>query len=545
MANLSQIKRDQMISFLEKLKEQHSDDESLIAFNQIEKELTSKKFGLVWEEHEEDIDMMMKSHVPVFVEEVDSEVVGNAKDKKFNFLLEGDNLHSLRLLEKTHKGRISVIYIDPPYNKDKDFIYNDSIVDKLDSYKHSKWVSFMYKRLEIAHKLLTREGCIFISCDDNELHTLRMICDEIFGESNFEGHIHWRRRHNQPNDKTKLIGLVAEHIVVYSKDSEYHKTFGVGKVESTGSFSNPDNDPRGPWTSNPWKAARGRGGCKYTIITPTGRELSETWYGTKESFDSLINENRVHWPKNGDGIPRIKIYAYEVQEEGQCATNWWTNELFGCNQDATDELKAIFGGECPFDNPKPTKLIEAIIRLGSISKDAIILDFFAGSGSTGHAVMNLNKKDGGNRQFILCTNNENNICDSITYPRLVSCITGKDVNGNNIDTNYCENLKYYKTDFIDKSDEELCMKLLDRNTEMIQLQYGEKLDGDRFIIIHDEEEMDAFEKNFRKSNDLVAVFINQDILLTLSQEKLLSNIKTFIVPNYYFDDVLREAGEIW
>ncbi|MCM1253638.1 MAG: site-specific DNA-methyltransferase [Clostridium sp.] len=403
----------------------------------------------------------------------------------------------------------------------------------------------MYKRLKIAYRLLAKEGCLFISCDDNEIHTLRMLCDEIFNENNFEGHIHWRRRHNQPNDKKKLIGIVAEHILVYSRDSEYHKLYGIGKVESTSSFSNPDNDNRGAWTSNPWKAARGRGGCEYSITTPTGCILTETWYGSKETFEKFLNENRVHWTKNGNGIPRIKIYASDIQEQGQCATNWWTNELFGCNQDATDELKLIFSGFCPFDNPKPTKLIEAIVRLGCISTDAIILDFFAGSGTTGQAVLELNKEDGGNRHFILCTNNENNICEEVTYQRLKTVITGKRADGSEYSEGLPANLKYYKTNVVAKDSEEIYDDLLEHIEEMIQLKYGIKIDNKKYVIIMNDEEMDDFEKSFADYKDLQAVFINQDVLLSASQEKMLRNVNAYIIPDCYFDDELREAGELW
>lgn len=169
MANLSQIKREKMLKFLETLKEQHSDDESLIAINQIENELTSKKYGLVWEEHEEEVDVKMRTHIPVFTEVKEKEIVGDPKSEQCNFLLEGDNLHSLKLLEKTHKGKIDVIYIDPPYNTGgKDFIYDDTYVNSEDLFRHSKWISFMDERLRYASKLLKREGVIFISIDDNE-----------------------------------------------------------------------------------------------------------------------------------------------------------------------------------------------------------------------------------------------------------------------------------------------------------------------------------------------------------------------------------------
>lgn len=206
-----------MLKFLETLKEQHSDDESLIAINQIENELTSKKYGLVWEEHEEEVDVKMRTHIPVFTEVEAKEIVGASESEQYNFLLEGDNLHSLKLLEKTHKGKIDVIYIDPPYNTgNKDFKYDDTFVDKLDSYKNSKWLSFMWSRLKVAHKLLSSEGIIFISIDDNELYPLKMICDEIFGEQCFVTNLIWQKKTGASD--AKGIATITEYILVYVKD---------------------------------------------------------------------------------------------------------------------------------------------------------------------------------------------------------------------------------------------------------------------------------------------------------------------------------------
>ena len=181
MANLSQIRREKMLNFLETLKEQHSDDVSLIAINQIEKELTSKKYGLIWEEHEEEADVKLQTHIPVFTEAEDKEIVGNPDSEQYNFLLEGDNQHSLQLLEKTHKGKIDVIYIDPPYNTgSKDFIYNDSIIDENDGYRHSKWLSFISKRLKLAKTLMNDTGMIMISINEIEVYSLKLLCVAVF-----------------------------------------------------------------------------------------------------------------------------------------------------------------------------------------------------------------------------------------------------------------------------------------------------------------------------------------------------------------------------
>ncbi|MDD7030001.1 MAG: site-specific DNA-methyltransferase [Prevotellaceae bacterium] len=304
-----------------------------------------KKYGLVWENKPEDVEERLRDHLPVLEEVKSRAILSDSPDAPNHILIEGDNLEALTALSYTHEGKIDVIYIDPPYNtgKEDDFRYNDKLVGPEDAYKHSQWLSFMSKRLRIAKKLLKFEGVIFISIDDHEMAQLKMLCDEIFRAENFQGHIHWRRRHNQPNDKTKLIGLVAEHILCYSKNAEALKKYGVGKVGLTGTFSNPDNDPKGPWATNPWKAANGRGGTKYEIITPKGKILNEVWYGSKDTFENYKEAGRVHWTNNGNGIPRIKVYLSDAQDEGQCATNWWSHETFGSNQEATEELKNIFG----------------------------------------------------------------------------------------------------------------------------------------------------------------------------------------------------------
>lgn len=190
MANISQQKRQKMLEFLNKLKQEHQDDDSLRALDEIETVLNEKKYGLVWEKHTEKVDEMLEHNIPVFCEDESKKIVANENDG-YNFLLEGDNLHSLKLLKKTHKGKIDVIYIDPPYNTgNKDFIYNDSFVDKTDGYSHSKWLSFMSERLEIARELLSDDGVIFISIDDNEQAQLKLLCDEVFGDKSFVGNIY-------------------------------------------------------------------------------------------------------------------------------------------------------------------------------------------------------------------------------------------------------------------------------------------------------------------------------------------------------------------
>ena len=341
-----------------------------------------------------------------------------------NIYIEGDNLDALKLLQETYLGKVKMIYIDPPYNTGNDFIYEDDFSQKAEDYAensgqtdeegnrlvqnsesngrfHTDWLNMLYPRLRIAKDLLTDDGVIFISIDDNEQENLKKICNEIFGKQNFEGHIHWRRRHNQPNDKTKMIGLVAEHILTYAKDSVYLKSVGVGKLDLTASFKNPDNDPNGPWASKPWKVGSDQSGSKYEIVTPTGKVLDGEWMGEEATYKKFLAEGRIYFPKGGDGMPRKKYYQFEREEEGQCATNWWPHEQFGNNQEANNQMAELFGIKNIFSTPKPVKLIRAMIKIANVNAYDICMDFFSGSATTAHALMELNAEERRNRKFIL------------------------------------------------------------------------------------------------------------------------------------------------
>ncbi len=355
-------------------------------------------------------------------------------DHTQNLYIEGDNLDVLKCLKETYLHKVKMIYIDPPYNTGNDFVYEDDFAQSSEEYLansgqfdeqgnrittnaesngrfHTDWLNMIYPRLKVARDLLTDDGVIFISIDDNEVENLRKVCDEVFGEPNFESCVTWRRRTNQPNDKSKMIAKVAENIIVYAKNGEYlakNKAFhGVPLTEERKKeYKNPDNDPNGPWSSNPWKAATGRGGTTYSITTPTGCTFTETWYGSKQTFESLIETGRVHWTDNGNGFPRIKIYLKDAEEEGQAAINFFTCDKYGSNQEGSAEIEALFNQKGIFDNPKPTKLLKSLLLLAS-NKDSIIVDFFSGSASTAHAVMQMNAEDGGNRKFIMVQLPEN------------------------------------------------------------------------------------------------------------------------------------------
>lgn len=543
MANLSQIKREKMLKFLETLKEQHSDDESLIAINQIENELTSKKYGLVWEEHEEEVDVKMRTHIPVFTEVEDKEIVGNPESEQYNFLLEGDNLHSLKLLEKTHKGKIDVIYIDPPYNTgSKDFIYNDVQVAYEDTFRHSKWLSFMASRLKLAKRLLSKKGMIFISIDDNEQSQLKILCDSILGESNYITSLIWQKKKGGGND-SRHVATEHEYVLFYALDKEALDNIFIpyGDEYLT---RYKEKDERGRFFWDTFKRKSGK--QYYPIKCPDGTILEKdengepiSWLRSESRFLSDLEQGEVRIIKIKDNWT---VHFKQRQPEGYKPRSLMTE--YGTTSDGAAELKKIFNKTNVFSNPKPVDLIKFLIKFCA-KDDVIILDFFAGSGTTGQAVLDLNSEDGGNRKFILCTNNENNICEEVTYQRLKTVITGKREDGSEYSQGQKVNLKYYKTDFVDKESEEIYDDLLEHIKEMIQLQYGVKVDNQKYIMIMDDDEMDEFEKHFDEYKDIEVVFINQDVLLSTSQEKLLQNINTKIIPNCYFDFELREVGELW
>lgn len=563
MANLSQIKREKMLRFLEILKEQHSDDESLIALNQIEKELTSKKYGLVWEEHEEEVDVKMQTHIPVFTEDEGREIVGNPESEDYNFLLEGDNLHSLKLLEKTHKGKIDVIYIDPPYNTgSRDFVYNDAFVDINDGFKHSKWLSFMAERLYIAKKLLDEQGMIFISINEVELYQLKLLCDNIFGEQNMLANFIWQ---STPGSNTGIdIKTVTEYVLCYSKNKS-KCAIGSRVIVDEGKYNLEDEfvKRRGKYVLN--KLDRRMTGqhysdaLNYQLEMPDGTKIfpgssvdkQENWnwrwskskveWGVRNGF-IVFKKNKNKWSvyfkqyfkvdNNDNVIERTLPYQNLIKD------------LDGANSArGTQEVMNILGTKI-FDYPKPLNLIKYILKVHR-KKESCILDFFAGSGTTAQAVLELNQEDGGDRHFILCTNNDSDICSNVTYPRIKTVITGKRIDGTEYSEGIPANLKYYRTDFVAKDSEDLYEDLLNHIIEMIQLEYGVKVDNKKYVIIMDDDEMDAFEEAFEKYSDLKAVFLNQDVLLSTSQEQLLAEVNTFIIPDCYFDFELREAGELW
>jgi len=604
MPNLSQLKRERMLTFLQKIKDEHRDDDDmLIALGEIESELTSKKYGLVWEQHEEAVDVMMRDNIPVFTEVADREIAV-VPGQGYNFILEGDNLHSLRLLEKTHKGKIDLIYIDPPYNTgNKDFVYDDAFVDKSDLFSHSKWLSFMDKRLRIARQLLSDTGVIFISIDDNEDAPLRMLCDDVFGADCFVANIAWQRNYSARND-SKGVPVEVEHILVYSRIAKWSPKKLPRSEEMDSKYKNPDNDIA-PWTSSdafaadaathqgmvyaiqhpftgkliyPYRNAHWRyqqeqmlkemrGWCDYELRDIDDAEeraavcgvtvesirkdvkaimLSESLEQSKKKAQAVYE--RGQWPRfyftnGGKGGIRRKTYLDKV--EGKPATNYWPYSEVGHTDEAKKELIAVFGGKAPFDTPKPTRLMERILQIAS-SDESIILDFFAGSGTTAHSILKYNAANPkSNRRFILCTNNEGGICENVTYPRVKTVITGKRTDESDYAEGISANVKYYRTDFVSKDDEYLSDALLEHIREMIQLEHGVKIDGSQYLMVMSDEEADELQAHWSEYEGVKAIYASKEVLFTTEQNALFAGVEIHTIPDYYFNFELKEVGETW
>lgn len=538
MVNLSKIKREKMLEYLEKLKEINNDDENIRAITEIENALNEKKYGLVWEEHSEKVDEELVHNIPIFVEDVNRKITAN-EDEPYNFLLEGDNLHSLKLLEKTHKGKIDVIYIDPPYNtKNKEFIYDDCMIGEDDGYRHSKWLSFMNKRLEIALSLLSDKGVIFISIDDNEQAELKLLCDSVFMESNFIVSF-IRKTKSMTGDDGNGLNIQHEYLLAYAKNKSILKF--KGKEKNFDNYSNPDNDPNGIWCSADPSAKSGGDSTYFPIRNPyTGKEdfppRGRYWAFSKDTMKKYIESGRIKFKEKYTKTQRgfiFKRYAgtMEVKNMPVDSLLFASNEFM--NSVATSELKAILNTS-KFNYPKPITFISQIVKSVS-ARNSIVLDFFAGSGTTGHAVMQLNKEDGGNRKYILCTNNENNICEEVTYQRL-----------KNIQKELPHNLKYYKTEFIPKfsdDEESISDKMMEHIRELIELEYAIELDGKKYIILDDEDKLDEIISKIENDGKL---FVRSGIFLSRSNQRILEEkgVSIIEIPEYYFREELKEVGEL-
>lgn len=540
--NISKQKREDLLNKIKEIRTfiaSAPPDENtgnlLSYLSDLEKDVNGKKYGLVFEEHREEIDEVLATHTPVLTEQSDLYIDNGGE---MNFLIEGDNIASLQLLEKTHKGKIDLIYIDPPYNTmSTGFTYSDALVDNGDNYRHSKWTSFMKHRLELARTLLSSTGCIFISIDDNEFAALKLICDEVFGWQNFVTTCMWQKIHSIKND-AKYISVNHDFIFVYAKNIALLKFNLLDRTDEMNSrYKNPDNDPRGPWQSGDLVANEVRTNGNYDVIGPTGKVFNvpegKHWVYSEDNMRTLIAENRIWFGKDGTSFPRKKRYLSEVQQ-GRTPDSWWTSAEVGHNQEGARELKSIFDGKVVFTNPKPTRLIERIIKMGS-KDNSIILDFFAGSGTLGHAVLKYNaSNERSNRRFILCTNNENNICRDVTYERIKRVI---DKEG------YAASLKYFKVDYILVSERmyyEYADELLSHIRELVELENGVNFTGNAEIaIVLTEEELDDFMANIEAYGKCRKLYMGHDLLPDEEQEQSLADhgIEINIIPDYYYQDL--------
>ncbi len=509
-----------------------------------------KTYGLVWEREKtkEDFDLFInwegektkeefspesKDKFPVLAEVKDKEI-NSDKDKPVNLLIEGDNYHSLAVLNFTHKNSVDVIYIDPPYNTgNKDFKYNDKFVDKEDGYRHSKWLSFMSKRLALAKNLLKDTGVIFISIDDNEVAQLKLLCDDLFGEENFITNIIWQSKTGSSDAKT--IDTITEYILVYTKipnkaKFQKYSAFDINRYR----YKDKYETERGPYYTDNLD----RGGLRYhdslnygikcpdgKVTFPNGRTEFK-----KDGWTWKWGKDKVEWGIKNDFIV--------FKKSDKKASGWavcYKNYLLVDNEGTAMErgapyknviddiktgegatvIKEIFGHQI-FKYSKPPVIIQRLLMMVELPKNALILDFMAGSGTTGHAILEINKENNENISFILCTNNEDNngdglkICTDICYPRLKK--VSEKLGGN---------LKYYKTDFVEaEQTDKNKRKLVDNCTEMLCIKENtfEKVkDAKKFKIfkndklhlgiIFDDEYIDEFVKEAEKISGKIHVYV--------------------------------------
>lgn len=351
-------------------------------------------------------------------------------DNTQNLYIEGDNLQVLKLLRENYLGKVKMIYIDPPYNTGNDFVYNDNFDQDKQEYVHNSgqydeqgnqlvtntesngrfhtdWLNMIYPRLKVAKDLLSEDGAIFISIDDNELRNLKLLCDEIFGEQNFLSCFIWEKRTSREN--RKVFSVNHDYILAFARDRtcfEENRGSLPYTEEIKKRYSNPDNDPRGDWQSVALTVQGGHGTKTqfYKITTPSGRVVDTPsglcWRYTEKRLKELIDDGRIYFGSEGNNVPRLKVFLSEMGQ-GITPHTLWKSEEVGTNDSAKKELLNLFEGKSTFDTPKPVPLLKRFLEIARKNKDSLVLDFFSGSATTAHAVMQLNAEDGGNRKFIM------------------------------------------------------------------------------------------------------------------------------------------------
>ena len=597
--NISKQKREDLLNKIKEIRTfiasapQDENTGNLLSYlSDLEKDVNGKKYGLVFEEHREEIDEVLDTHTPVLTEEEDL-FIDNGE--QMNFLIEGDNLASLRLLEKTHKGKIDLIYIDPPYNTgNKDFIYDDVFVDKSDSFIHSKWLSFMSARLKIARKLLAPQGALIISIGYQEVHNLNLLCQDIFfdrqnvvvtvqtsgGKPN--GGFNYTQEYLMfvvptdfsPNamsftggiERSPFEGLTLSTFDNTTRPNQTYPIFiekntmrivGVGKSLAEriadGSYLGEAKDfvfdfneaPEG--TVALWPISSKGADCVWRLIST--RLLHDWKLGyikvSKNKSKACPNEYSLQYLPDGvirkiesgdlevigreNDLPTLKLGKNETV--GSDIPTIWTEKDFFTTK-GSSYVRNIFGDK-RFPYPKPLEFIVELLR-ASTSDNSLIVDFFAGSGTTGEATMLLNKETRGNRRFILCTNNENGICREVTYERIKRVI---DKEG------YTASIKYYRVDYVPVSERmyyEYADELLSHIRELVELENGVNFTGNAEIgIVLTEDELDNFVTNADGFAKCKKLYMGHDLLPTEEQEQIIKahGIEISIIPDYYYRDL--------
>ncbi len=535
--------REVLINKLEELKKE-ADEKTVSVYNEIIAELRNhKKYGLVWdtENTKEDVVLRCEKEIPVLTIDKTKTIDNGGQN---NILIEGDNYHALTALNMIAKESVDVIYIDPPYNTGhEDFVYNDKYVGEDDGYRHSKWLSFMQNRLKLIKDLLKETGIVLISIDDREEPQLSMLCSELFGEKNTEKMV-WQKigDGNAAAGKMKTTNrfrIEHEYIIICYKNknaSIFNKYKEVPSFKNA--YKNLDNDPRGPFKAGNMSKTEDKsnpnGKNYFTVYSPDGkRSFTRQWNYSEREIKKLIEDNRIYWGKDGHSVPQIKVFVNEARETTPVSI---LLEKGSASMGSSD-LKRIFNSlESPFNNPKPIKLIKHLLSVAS-KKDAIVLDFFAGSGTTGQAVLELNKEDGGNRKFILCTNNENNICEKITYPRIKTVITGTRIDGSKYSDGLDGSLYYFKTDFIND----------ENNTDQAKYNLVEKVDSLLCIKedLYIEKHRDNYSSHFTNKEENRHMFIYNDYFsedkFNRFRELIMNTEGEKTVYMFSFDNTIDEA----
>lgn len=570
--NLSKQRRDELVKKLGAIRSflETSTDTNAVRLLQfateLEKEVRTKKYGLVFEEHKERVDVELEHNLPVLTENK-KRFIDNGGE--VNFLIEGDNLAALKLLEKTHRGKIDLVYIDPPYNTgNKDFVYNDKYVDATDTFRHSKWLSFMQKRLEILRRLISREGFICISIDDNELCALRMICDQLFRAENFVACI--PRRTKSSGKTTKDVSQNHDYVVLYAKDKDRLAMGGLRHVDEGFRYEDEFVAERGKYKLNQtldYDSLQYSAALDYPLeidgeVFYPGQDKAAwqrrqdgdhkradwEWRWSREKFDFGLANGFVVLKRKKDGTARIYTKTYLnasietkegggykveiVQRDKPLSTLDFMEKEFS-NDNAKKELKEVFSS-CPFDYPKPLIMIEKLIGI-SLRTNAVVLDCFAGSGTTGHAVLKMNADNKqSRRKFILVTNNENGICEKVTYERLKRVIAKE---------GYAARLKYYKIDYVpidEKVYYEYANELLKHTQELVELENAVDFSKDKTVaIVLTDKEASQFAADEKRMAKCKAVYVGHDVLMRSEDKKAIKRrgIEIKIIPQYYYPEL--------